>query len=421
MVKSTGSEEVALFYSEQFRKGAYSSPLPDRDAVNWPETTNDKELWTGCYALVWQAHEAQELFDHVQQFGLEPVPEAELPQVPPPTNSESDQGLLNEFHLSVWRKREKLKLRLNRIVLGDEYGRRQFPFHSDYGPVNLMRLDFSHVGCDLLRSREWLADDLWTFRDTWLVPLEWADTRILFDVEKMEDDLRGFLKTSVAGENQPIGLVGTPEQLDPKSETIPEPVENRFTRTGPTWSITFKGKTVGAANSKGAFFVSILVKSAGQWIEAQSLRSLANPGIAAGHSEGKALELDPDARTDRPLEDDDLILPEGARRRLAEKLRTLNASFDAAVKGERFAEAERIDEERQALIDHQGAATGLHGRRRALLPDQKRAVDSVRSSVNRFLKQIEEQHLDLFKHLKSSIDIGASCRYHPDQPTSWSD
>jgi len=82
---------------------------------------------------------------------------------------------------------------------------------------------------------------------------------------------------------------------------------------------------------------------------------------------------------------------------------------------------QRLDREREALLDQLRAATGLGGRARVAVGTHERARVAVRKAIAAAIDRITAVDPSLGRLLIDTISTGATCRYDPDpdRPTRW--
>ncbi|MCD0447094.1 AAA family ATPase [Glycomyces sp. A-F 0318] len=173
-----------------------------------------------------------------------------------------------------------------------------------------------------------------------------------------------------------------------------------FRRDGATWTLAYAGRTLHLPHAKGLADLHLLLSRPG--VETAAADLLAGPA-----SDGA-----PAVAADARLGGDDFLDAE-ARTRYREHLETLDERIDAAAAVGDDARAAALDAERQALIDHLKAATGLGGRSRRLGDNHERARKSVTNRIRNTLKKIEDGHPALAEHLKATVATGSACVYRP--------
>ncbi|WP_158299681.1 ATP-binding protein [Glycomyces paridis] len=170
-----------------------------------------------------------------------------------------------------------------------------------------------------------------------------------------------------------------------------------FRRDGTTWTLAYGGTVLHLPHAKGLADLRELLSRPGEEIGAAAL-------------------LDPEAgeavAADARLGGDDLLDAQ-ARARYREHLEALDEQIDTAAALGDDARAAALDAERQTLIDHLKAATGLGGRARRLGDNHERARKSVTNRIRNTLKKIEEGHPALAAHLRETVATGSVCVYRP--------
>jgi hypothetical protein len=86
-----------------------------------------------------------------------------------------------------------------------------------------------------------------------------------------------------------------------------------------------------------------------------------------------------------------------------------------------LAREQRLDREREALLDQLRAATGLGGRARVAVGTHERARVAVRKAIAAAIDRITAVDPSLGRLLIDTISTGATCRYDPDpdRPMRW--
>lgn len=172
-----------------------------------------------------------------------------------------------------------------------------------------------------------------------------------------------------------------------------------WTRTGDTWTICFDRRTIHVRHAKGLADLRILVARPGQAVE--------------------ALELYAGADAPRPSAPEPVVDRKALaayRSRLAELAEELEQAEGLADLGR----SERIQAERQALLEHLGQITGLGGRVRTGTSPAERARKAVSARIRDAITKISAHHPELAAHLEAAITTGSRCMYKPAQPVAWS-
>ena len=105
------------------------------------------------------------------------------------------------------------------------------------------------------------------------------------------------------------------------------------------------------------------------------------------------------------------------RRRLAD----IDAELDEAREWADPGRAARLEDERAALLQELGAATGLRGRPRQAAGSAERARMAVRKAISAALDRVETLDPATARALRTTVRTGTSCRYEPDPdaPCEW--
>jgi pimeloyl-ACP methyl ester carboxylesterase len=176
--------------------------------------------------------------------------------------------------------------------------------------------------------------------------------------------------------------------------------DNLFAREAEVWSIAFAGKRCHLKHARGLVDLSLLLSRPGQEISVVQLMAGADAAPSA------PAPADP-------------ILDEPARAAIRNRLRQLDRALaDAEASGDAAA-AEREQNERDALLRQLRIATGLGGRRRALVDPVERARKAVSGRIRDSIEKIRDALPELARHLDDAITTGRVCAYKPRSPTHW--
>ena len=175
------------------------------------------------------------------------------------------------------------------------------------------------------------------------------------------------------------------------------PSASSMRRRGAVWQITFNGRSVTVAHTKGLADIARLLADPGADIHVLDL-------VGAADRSGR-----PGAVADRQA-------LEAYRTRLAD----IDAEAEEATRhndGERVA---RLDAERHALLDELGRTRDVHGRPRQFANHPgERARKAVMGRIRDAIRKLEPVLPDLAAHLQSTIVTGTYCRYRADRGTTW--
>ncbi|MFI6501377.1 AAA family ATPase [Nonomuraea typhae] len=190
---------------------------------------------------------------------------------------------------------------------------------------------------------------------------------------------------------------------------LPRPVagsmggSNVFRLEGGVWTLTFAGRTAHVPDAKGLHDLRALMGSPGAEIPAVELL---NP--AGGAEAVAARRMGGDA-----------VLDDEAKARYRRRLDLLDEEIDRAAERGDDRRAAAYDVERQALLDELRRAAGLGGRSRRLGDEAERARKAVTNRIRNTLRQLGERHPELAAHLREAVSTGATCRYQPAEPVTW--
>ncbi|HEY5987477.1 MAG TPA: ATPase, partial [Streptosporangiaceae bacterium] len=170
------------------------------------------------------------------------------------------------------------------------------------------------------------------------------------------------------------------------------------------WTLSYAGATVRMRGAKGLADLAVLLAAPGRTVLASDLVAAAGAGELAR----SALAAGADDMLDRT-----------ALRQIRARLADLDEEMAEA---ERWADPERAAlarTERDALVGHLAAATGLGGRSRQLGDQAERARKTVTARIRDVIGRIEHAHPALGAHLRASVTTGTRCSYSPPSPVTW--
>ena len=116
------------------------------------------------------------------------------------------------------------------------------------------------------------------------------------------------------------------------------------------------------------------------------------------------------------------VLDNAARRAYRRRLDELDEELNRADRAGDAARAERVEAERQAILDELRRTTGLAGKPRTTSSEAERARVNVTRTLRATLDQIADRAPNAAAHLQASIRTGRTCRYQPAAggPSRWS-
>lgn len=117
----------------------------------------------------------------------------------------------------------------------------------------------------------------------------------------------------------------------------------------------------------------------------------------------------------------DEILDGEARKEYRDQIAEYDQEIEQANESDDIPKVESLKRERQEVMDHLNAATGLGGKSRLLgsVNPDKSARNTVRNAITRVRDVIAKTMPVLAIHLKESIEIGEDCVYRPNRPIVW--
>ena len=176
--------------------------------------------------------------------------------------------------------------------------------------------------------------------------------------------------------------------------------KNELRRRDDRWHLAYDGKTAELADSKGLRDIAVLVEAQGR--EVHVLTLVGDP---------RSLPLGAPGA--------DPVLDDRAKAEFKARLASLATDIDQAEDWNDLDRAEQLRGERDALLHHLAAATGLGGRSRRLGDHTERARKTVSARVRDALTKIDQVHPTLAAHLRSTLQMGTVCSYTPLEPTHW--
>ncbi|MGW0522296.1 ATP-binding protein [Crossiella sp. NPDC003009] len=250
-----------------------------------------------------------------------------------------------------------------------------------------------------LGARPWAAEARADLAHALLAQGEPSGTALLAEAEQEAAGLGMTLPQPVAAPPRDhtapaAGPAHAGHPSDPAPAPAPAP-DNVFRRSPTGWQLTFAGHTTHLPDAKGL----------------QDLHHLLN----APDREAPAVHLlSPGATT--PALGSDPVLDDTAKAAYRTRLAALDQEIEDTLDDAR---AERLERERQALIDELRAATGLLGRSRRLGDEAERARKAVTNRIRDTLRRLDSSHPELAAHLRASVFTGSICRYRPATPVTW--
>jgi hypothetical protein len=191
------------------------------------------------------------------------------------------------------------------------------------------------------------------------------------------------------------GLTTIAERLRPLVQTTATP-KNLFRRDGDVWSLAFQGTEVRMPHAKGLMDLHTL---------------LANPTVEIAAT---ALATDAFVGGDAAP-----VLDARAKQMYRRRLDELDGALERAAFTGDPVRAEKLENERQAILDELRRAAGLGGRDRALNDERERLRKTVTARIRDTLSKLDDRHPALAAHLRAAVHTGANCIYSPAEPVNW--
>ncbi len=175
-------------------------------------------------------------------------------------------------------------------------------------------------------------------------------------------------------------------------------VRPSWKRNGDIWTICFKARTIHVNHVKGLADLGVLLSRPGQSVEALELYA----GVEA-----------PRQSIPEPVVDRQALV--AYRSRLTE----LAGELEQAEQRGDIEWFDRVQAEREALLEHLQHITGLGGRVRHAASPAERARKAVSARIRDAIVKVGGDHPELAAHLTAAISTGATCMYRPEPPVAW--
>lgn len=194
------------------------------------------------------------------------------------------------------------------------------------------------------------------------------------------------------------------------SEATPDAVpDDRFQREGDFWTIAYHGSVSRLKDSKGLRFLAHLLRNAGAEIHVLDLVAQVEGRSGGSATNDHSLSVDSEG-----LGDAGDVLDAAAKAAYKRRLDDLQEEIEEAHAFNDPGRAERLEDEKDALIQQLAGAVGLGGRDRKAASVAERARVSVTKTIKDALKKIAENNSDLGEHLHLTVRTGTYCSYTPD-------
>lgn len=205
-------------------------------------------------------------------------------------------------------------------------------------------------------------------------------------------------------ENKLVAAAPMPTLMVPGSGLHPAATRekpNVFRREQDFWLLSFGGNAIRLRHLAGLGYMAEVLRAPGKAIEALALAGSPGDGKAPVPADGTIEMAD-----------------EQAIRAVRTALREREEELARVPKNDwnrRGSLTEQIEKLQQYLQENQG----LGGRPRKVTGPAEKARKAVSAAVTRALAEIQAHHSELAAHLKSSIELGTTLIYHPDEDPGW--
>lgn len=211
-----------------------------------------------------------------------------------------------------------------------------------------------------------------------------------------------------------------------------------------TCTALFDGQQATFKEDKGLGYIIALLKNPGTSMSVQDLYLTVNPSPSAGQPNGEANpdrgvrnglsdeNMDESGNFSAPEDDDAdelnktqdidqafVSIDEKTINDIKDKLNTLNREISEAESNVDQTEVERLEDERQKLIDYLKNNLDHNGRPRRSGGTGEKKRKSIRNAIARTIESIKKAHPSLGLHFEKSINTGFDCSYLPSGSISW--
>jgi len=208
--------------------------------------------------------------------------------------------------------------------------------------------------------------------------------------------LMRLLETQMDGHPVQVSLSVHPPVA--KEEESP----NAFRREGDMWTLRFAGRTVYVRDSKGLRYLAHAIAHPEKWLRVTEVFAAVS-GCREAAIEGSSGEQ----------------LDRQAMNAYRDRIRELHGDLDEAREFHDYGLQERLQMEMDALAEQVISASGLGGRCRERSDADRHRV-SVTVAIHRAIRNLEDTHPELARHLTTSVQTGRFLTYMPESPVEWS-
>lgn len=216
--------------------------------------------------------------------------------------------------------------------------------------------------------------------------------------------LEGSAHMPWEGDTRPVldaifAFLGVEPSARSREQQSSRPVENALVQRGDVWLLSFAGELAHLKHGKGLADLATLLACPGVEVAAATLMG------------GVAPETAPSGSDD--------VLDDRARSEFRARVQAIDEDLEEARSFNDLGRAERLEQERDAIVQELAAATGLGGRSRKLKDPTERARKAVSARIRESIQRIAEAHPTAGEHLSAAVRTGAFCAYEPNIPVAW--
>jgi hypothetical protein len=271
--------------------------------------------------------------------------------------------------------------------------------------------------------------------------LNWKDSSDVFEFEDLNKTSPVFLSLSNKCDmstNLTSVYLGSVLSVSSKGLTIDLPylktlilshkedyrADYMFKREGDGWGVCFEGNHISVKHSLGLTYIGYLLANPEQDVSVFDLVSLerkdeANP-TSSEYSTMTHDQLEAEGMSVRfGLGDAGEILDAQAKKQFKERLDDIREELAYTKANGDICQAEKLENEKDAIMQQLNAAIGLGGRGRKAGSVAERARISVSQNIHKAIKNMSKHDQKLAQFLNNSIKTGITCKYAPDQDIPW--
>ena len=187
-------------------------------------------------------------------------------------------------------------------------------------------------------------------------------------------------------------------------------VPGRFVRTGDVWEVSYHGVSVSLPHVKGMGDLALLLARPAREVHVLDLVAAGAGVTQPGHGHVEAVRLPGDLGG---------VIDHKAREAYRRRLVELDEALREADELGHADAAERVQQEKDALVEQLAAAYGIGGRLRRTGDPAERARSTVTARLRDAIRRIARVHPELGRHLAAAVRTGVYCSYLPELDQSW--